>query len=60
MKLTKTDEEIFKLKDKIDKKFEQNFLTKLEEIKSKLSKYKAKKIYMIASQKLYKEISKMG
>ena len=60
MKLTKKDEEIFKLKNKLDKRFHENYLKKLKEIKDKISKYRAQQIYKRASKNLYERISRIG
>ena len=60
MKLTKLDEDILYLKNKIDKRFHKNYLKKLEEIKNKIHKYKAEQIYKKASKNLYSNISKLS
>ena len=59
IKLTKTDEEIIKLKKKIDERFTNNFKEKISKIKNKLYKYKAQQIYKQASNNLYNTLSKM-
>ena len=60
MKLTKLDEDILFLKNKIDERFHKNYLKKLEEIKNKIHKYKAEQIYKKASRELYDRISKIS
>jgi hypothetical protein len=59
MKLTKFEEEISTLKNKIDDRFHKNYLKKLEELKNKITKYRAQQIYKKASKNLYERISKI-
>ena len=60
MKLTKLEEEIFALKNKIDDRFHKNYLKKFKEIKNKIAKYRAQQIYKNASKNLYERMSKIG
>ena len=59
MKPTKLDEEISILKNKIDNRFHKSYLKKLEELKNKMTKFKAQQIYKKASRDLYERISKI-
>ena len=59
MKLTKFEEEISILKDRIDNRFHKSYLKKLEEFKNKIAKFRAQQIYKKASKDLYERISKI-
>lgn len=50
MKLTKYDQEIAELEERINSRFHRSYLKKLKQMKDKLSKYKI--------QQIYKEVSK--
>ena len=59
MKLTKLDEEISILKNRIDTRFHKSYLKKLEEFKNKIIRFRAQQVYKRASKELYEKISKV-